>query len=844
MMAKIQNISGSIIVTGIDELVQKALESAPAHLQKSSFDAYHITVFTKDETRRISAANTLQLDTSNIFSVGIGGNDTVYFIVIIWAAAQQLRKRFKLPPKQFYALLTENDDLELDKGLDSLFPGQFPAQPTSELLDHVAFTCHISGLYQQAQPFCVDLCRALPDSHKGFLRLADTTFALDRHKAAMLAYACAFDRAEESKVKDYCVKRLVECSIHTEWGPIILDSELPQLPPELFQVLMSPWSTYLCQAISELSLEPSLCLEPRLPFLVPLPTKQFHKLPRFFRWLIPYHFAVMSTPKSRDDIAALCSPALGIRHVLTLTEEEPLDRAWFSGKPITNTFLPVPNYCPPSVEQMDIIIRLFDDPAKLPILVHCGGGKGRAGTVAACYLAAYGFRKSNPSQDHPEMSANDAILALRSLRPGSLETSQQEAFVSKWCSIIWKRRSIYPDLPSEPSPCSLEIEGTLANDADLFVFVGLPGSGKSWVSHALLARDRTWTRISQDESGSRSSCETEIGRNHRGRVILDRCNTAASDRKSWLNLAANWAVSPVAIWFDYSLELCTSRAQSRIGHPTLPPGRRVINAVDQMEKMFVRPSVEEGFKAVVIIRSFEAAQELVLRLSRPITLHKFPRTPHLIDLGAATSDDIVAPSSISQGQVIITEKVDGANMGFQLSADRSIVIQNRSHFVNPSTHEQFKKLGLWVESHHADLFKVLDRDPYFAERYILFGEWLYATHSIPYSHLPDRFMAFDLYDRSTATYVDRQTLVSLLRLTSIHVVPVLHEGNMLSDAELMAMIQTKSSFWDGRVEGIYVKVERDGKVVSRGKVVRGDFISGNDHWTKGNLSVNGMARGS
>lgn len=291
----------------------------------------------------------------------------------------------------------------------------------------------------------------------------------------------------------------------------------------------------------------------------------------------------------------------------------------------------------------------------------------------------------------------------------------------------------------------------------------------------------------------------------------------------------------------------------RPNHPTLPPGSRVRNAVTQMEKLFVPPTLKEGFNAIIRIKSFEAARELVDRLA-PVHIYKFPRTPHLLDLGAATSDDIVLsnrptaivlPASLGAATscVVITEKVDGANMGFSLSSDRTkILVQNRSHYVNPSTHEQFKKLGVWVDTHRGDLFRILDRDPVFAERYILFGEWLYATHSIPYSHLPDRFIAFDLYDRTTASFVDRKTLVALLASTSICLVPVLYEGEtMPPDAELVRLVQQQSMFWDGRVEGIYAKVERNGRVVTRGKVVRGDFISGNEHWTKGNLRVNGIS---
>lgn len=375
--------------------------------------------------------------------------------------------------------------------------------------------------------------------------------------------------------------------------------------------------------------------------------------------------------------------------------------------------------------------------------------------------------------------------------------------MSKWCGTLWKRQSIFPDRPFEPPPCPLEIEGSLGPNGDLFMLVGLPGSGKSWFSESLIVRDPTgWRRISQDDSGSRSSCETEIGR-ARGRVILDRCNASSSDRKTWLSLASNWMSSPVCIFFDYDRELCTSRAQSRANHPTLPPGSRVRNAVEQMQRELVRPTMKEGFKVVVVVRSIAAAQDLVRRLSPSVTIFKFPRTPHWLNLGAIGLDDITSDRPIlrERESAVITEKLDGANMGFSLSGDRTLLVQNRSHYVNSTSHEQFKRLGSWIESHREELYRVLDRDEHFPERYILFGEWLTATHAIPYSRLPDRFMAFDLYDRAMGRWADRKTLAGILGSTAIQMVPVLHEGDMPTADELERMVHHHPcDYYDGRIE--------------------------------------------
>jgi ADP-ribosyl-[dinitrogen reductase] hydrolase len=54
---------------------------------------------------------------------------------------------------------------------------------------------------------------------------------------------------------------------------------------------------------------------------------------------------------------------------------------------------------------------------KLDVLVHCRGGLGRAGTIAARLLVELG------------MEPRKAIASVRLARPGAIETSDQERFV-------------------------------------------------------------------------------------------------------------------------------------------------------------------------------------------------------------------------------------------------------------------------------------------------------------------------------------------------------------------------------------------------------------------------------
>ena len=553
----------------------------------------------------------------------------------------------------------------------------------------------------------------------------------------------------------------------------------------------------------------------------------------------------MSTPRHERDIDALGSEHLGIRHVVTLTEEDPLPEEWFANKTVSHTHLPIANYYPPSIEQMDIFLRLVNDPSHTPLLVHCGGGKGRAGTMIACYMAVYGFQSPTAQQwTQPALSAAEAVEKLRHLRPGSIETDQQERFVHTFVSTVWKRQAPLPSLPDEPQGIPLEVEGLLEGNIDLVMLCGLPGSGKSYVAQMMVKRDDRWTIVSQDETRSRDTCERELGRpGKHGKVILDRCNPDRADRKEWLGIA-QWANKPVCVYFDYEPEICLARAQQRPDHPTLVPGQRVRTAIQSMQKQMQQPRLDEGFTAVCTVRSMDAANALIKRLT-PVGILKFLRTGHIMNLGAATADDFLVSFNDSDHapHVVITEKVDGANMGFSLSSDQQLLVQNRSHYVTSTSHPQFRPLYVWTETHREGLYSVLNRDHAFPERYILYGEWLVATHSISYSRLPDRFLAFDLYDRQTQTWSDRDTLERLLENTGISLVPIMYRGSRPNDSVLKGMVHRPSQFYDGPVEGIYVKVERNGQVVHRGKIVRSDFTAGmTEHWDKAPMRKNGFVR--
>lgn len=404
--------------------------------------------------------------------------------------------------------------------------------------------------------------------------------------------------------------------------------------------------------------------------------------------------------------------------------------------------------------------------------------------------------------------------------------------------------------------------------------IGRPGSGKSWLAECISRRRPAGQTviISQDESGSRAMGETELSRQYPAEklVILDRCNPRREDRRLWLKLTDR---RKIAVYFDCSKAVCKRRIDTRLNHPTLRAGRGD-KALDQMDREMAPPQLDEGFSTILRITSFGAARQAVLRLTAPIPLLKFPRTPHLLELGSKGDDDFVIdifnPSNGKlEGKLTIEEKIDGANMGISLGWNMGLVVQNRSHWIQSDSHAQFKSLDLWLDKFRTTLTNLLLRDECFPERYILYGEWMAARHSIGYTALPDRFIAFDLYDRLSETFWSRGYIDRVLEGTGIAQVPCLGQRDEISKDEILEMIQRPSAFIDRqghdhghghgnghgerdqegteggeRMEGVYIRFEDPERKITtaRGKVVRGDFIAGNEHWSKGKIVWNGLKR--
>ena len=252
------------------------------------------------------------------------------------------------------------------------------------------------------------------------------------------------------------------------------------------------------------------------------------------------------------------------------------------------------------------------------------------------------------------------------------------------------------------------------------------------------------------------------------------------------------------------------------------------------------------------------------------TLKKYPRTPHLEGSRLQPGDEDLSqvPFSHIQGKhLVVEEKIDGANSAISFSEDGDLLLQSRGRYLTGGYRERhYNLMKQWANFHQDAFFDVL------GSRYILFGEWMYAKHSVYYDKLPHYFLEFDIFDWRTGTFLDTHRRRAMLKYLPVISVPVLAEGEFQSKEQLLRLLGDSNYISDGHIEslraaseklgldpdrqcretdrsklmeGLYIKVEENGQVVDRLKYVRASFtqtaeVSGT-HWPDRPIVPNGLA---
>jgi atypical dual specificity phosphatase len=139
--------------------------------------------------------------------------------------------------------------------------------------------------------------------------------------------------------------------------------------------------------------------------------------PKDFTWIEKPLLAALARPEALDELEWLRRQ--GIELVVSLTEDPPR-RDWVDAAGLLVFHSPMVDMEAPPVEQLEkcvsAIIRAHE--RQMGVAVHCGAGLGRTGVVLACYFVDKG------------LSAANAVARIRRLRPGSIETDEQEQAVA------------------------------------------------------------------------------------------------------------------------------------------------------------------------------------------------------------------------------------------------------------------------------------------------------------------------------------------------------------------------------------------------------------------------------
>ncbi len=256
------------------------------------------------------------------------------------------------------------------------------------------------------------------------------------------------------------------------------------------------------------------------------------------------------------------------------------------------------------------------------------------------------------------------------------------------------------------------------------------------------------------------------------------------------------------------------------------------------------------------------------------SIYKYPRTYHIEGSGIQRGDEDLAVIPLREftgRYLVVEEKMDGANCVISFDASGQMLLQSRGHYLIGGPREkQFHLFKTWASRYTMELWEAL------TDRYVMYGEWLYAKHTVFYTDLPHYFLEFDLLDKTSGEFLSTERRrASLAQVPFVVSVKVLHEGMVQTRQALMALLGHSHFISNDHLarlrvlcqekgldaaqvlretdpatlmEGLYIKVEEDGIVKERYKYVRPGFLqavfNSESHWMDRPIVPNCLKEGT
>lgn len=149
----------------------------------------------------------------------------------------------------------------------------------------------------------------------------------------------------------------------------------------------------------------------------------------------------------------------------------------------------------------------------------------------------------------------------------------------------------------------------------------------------------------------------------------------------------------------------------------------------------------------------------------------------------------------ARGNIVIWEKLDGANASFQREGDKVLCFSHNS-YLDGSRDKQLGGFYGWVQEN----IKAED----LVEGLVYFGEWL-NIHKINYGDNLKKFFFYDVYDSTKEIYLGMKDIRYEAEKVGLELAPIFYEGMYVSEDHIQSFVGKSMLAPDGIGEGVVVK---------------------------------------